>query len=256
MIMKIKNQYDDIGNFKSSFNSSVLHLRGEDITKQPFLSTNESTEGNILLFNGEIFKLQIQLSEKLKVVFEENFGKVELQSNQFFMDMENEETKEEIKEIEIPNLSDLLQNMDLEKGNDGKQLFEIFNCISLLLNLNKISLNMYKNLFEGIIYEAIEGDFAIWFYDNINQILVLSRDMFGKRSLLIQFDNNNSIAIMSASVLDQNYEIYEVPANAMIFLATSDTTWALSDNININDVFSFTINDESKSEYSNWRGLS
>ena len=177
------------------------------------------------------------------MVFEEDFGKNGLSQPENMFEMEEmEEIKNQSNDIEVPHLSKLLMNMDLEKGNDGKQLFEIFNCISLLLNLNRITLNQYKELFEGIIYEAMEGDFAIWFYDNINQILVLSRDMFGKRSLLVQFDDNNSIAVMSTSILDQSYEIYEVPANAMIFLATSDTTWALSGGVDVNDVFSFTIN--------------
>ena len=48
--------------------------------------------------------------------------------------------------------------------------------------------------------------------------------MFGKRSVLLQFDEANNVAVMSASVYPQNFELFELPANAVFFIATSETT--------------------------------
>ena len=45
---------------------------------------------------------------------------------------------------------------------------------------NKISYYQYQNKFEILFFKLIEGDYAISFYDNLNQILILTRDMFGK----------------------------------------------------------------------------
>jgi hypothetical protein len=117
---------------------------------------------------------------------------------------------------------------------------QIFTCISQHLYTSQISYYNYQKLIETLIFKATEGDFAICYYDYLNQILVLTRDMFGKRSLLLQFDEMSNVAVMSASVYPQKYEIFELPSNAVFFIATSETT-----GIPINGVgqmFQFAVN--------------
>ena len=63
-------------------------------------------------------------------------------------------------QIDIPDLQSILESLDLVNQNDGRQLFEIFNTISLLLYTNKIKFHEYKNLFEKLMFESIEGNFA------------------------------------------------------------------------------------------------
>mmetsp|Transcript_15477 Transcript_15477/g.17949 ORF Transcript_15477/g.17949 Transcript_15477/m.17949 type:complete len:156 (+) Transcript_15477:321-788(+) len=48
---------------------------------------------------------------------------------------------------------------------------------------------------------------------------------------------------MSASVLPHEYEIYEVPANALIFIATSESTGLNSKDIDVADSFGFSVYD-------------
>lgn len=45
--VKAKRQF----HFEMRFHASVLHMRGTDVTPQPFTADN----GDVLLFNGEIF---------------------------------------------------------------------------------------------------------------------------------------------------------------------------------------------------------
>lgn len=66
--------------------------------------------------------------------------------------------------------------------------------------------------------------------------------MFGKRSLLVQFDEQGSVAVMSASVLSQEYEVFEVPANSILFIATSDTTGFPANGTSISQNFQFAVN--------------
>ena len=88
----------------------------------------------------------------------------------------------------------------------------------------KISFSEYQEQFKTLFYKCLEGDYAVCFYDNMNQILILTRDMFGKRSLMVAFSEEGPLTIMSTSVFPIGAKVYEVPANSILFIATSEMT--------------------------------
>ena len=77
------------------------------------------------------------------------------------------------------------------KDNDNKTLlFKILNNFS---KNNKIEdKNKYlENFF--LIYNNLESDHAFYFHDNINNQILISRDLFGKRSIILSYINFNKI---------------------------------------------------------------
>ena len=102
------------------------------------------------------------------------------------------------------------------------------------MNLLKVILQ------EMYIYDI--GDYTILFYDQINEILILTRDMFGKRSLLVQFDDSNTMCITSSSILSTDFRIFDVPANSILFIAMSETTGIPSDlSGSSDDIYQFAV---------------
>ena len=68
-----------------------------------------------------------------------------------------------------------------------------------------------------VLFDEIEGDYALCYYDYLNGLLILSRDMFGKRSLMMMVDKEGNLQISSTSILPDS-EAYELRANSIMII--------------------------------------
>jgi asparagine synthetase B (glutamine-hydrolysing) len=173
--------------------SSVLSLRGieHEITEQPIY---DKITRNFLQYNGEIYG------------FSKKF-------NKFF------------------------SSDDLYKRNDGEILSEILNQFSIEYSsiTNKVEKGIHINLTSDLsnnelysnmlfdIISKIESDHAFIFHDTLNKKIVLNRDLFGKRSLIIVYFKLENIFLITSALTkeikdlySENVEIIEVPANSIV----------------------------------------
>jgi asparagine synthetase B (glutamine-hydrolysing) len=114
-------------------------------------------------------------------------------------------------------------NYDIYKQNDGLILQEILSYFSLdFYSSNNKSNSLYSDYLFDLL-SRVESDHAFVYTDLLNQKIILNRDMFGKRSLILIFLKKENLFIIT-SVLTQSFcklhpgdvEIIEVPANSLI----------------------------------------
>lgn len=119
----------------------------------------------------------------------------------------------------------IFEGHDLFKDNDGLILFEMLNkqieSFHQLSIDNKTNDQYITNVFNAI--NRLESDHAFIYIDKTNKSIIVNRDLFGKRSLLLVHIKSHSI-IMITSVLpkaiyeNRNREditICEIPNNAI-----------------------------------------
>jgi asparagine synthetase B (glutamine-hydrolysing) len=131
---------------------------------------------------------------------------------------------------EIYILKDKNEEFDLYVNNDGVILSELLNKYSIAFNQLDKDDQDNTAYSEGLfaILNNIESDHAFVFTDKINNKIVLSRDIFGKRSLIfIYFVEFNIITICSAlpgsiynNRTNKNIIIIEIPANSLLIIET------------------------------------
>ena len=139
----------------------------------------------------------------------------------------NEKTKNILQyDGEIFDMKDesFLFEKNLSKDNDGIILSEILNKFS---QDNKDSnINTYSNNFFQIINQ-IESDHAFIFHDNINNKILINRDLFGKRSLILSYIKQLNIIIISSFLPlslynNRNFKneilIIEIPNNHLLII--------------------------------------
>lgn len=141
--------------------------------------------------------------------------------------LQDEETKNILQfNGEIYNF---INENDKEKSinnNDNKiSLFKALNNISkdnLFENINKYIENFF------ILYNNLESDHSFYFHDNINNQIIITRDIFGKRSIILYYITFLSIIIftpvLSETLINlykgnpQNIFILEIPSNHLLFI--------------------------------------
>ena len=109
--------------------------------------------------------------------------------------------------------------------NNNSTLFNIFNSFSKENKPNNIS-EYINNFFK--IYNNIESDHSFYFHDNINKQILISRDVFGKRSIILYYIKQLSILILSPVITENlinlskidnnNIYILEIPSNHLLLI--------------------------------------
>ena len=132
------------------------------------------------------------------------------------------------------NLDEIIIN-----GNRNNILFNILNKFS---KENKI--DNYKEYVENFfkIYNNIESDHSFYFHDNINKQIIISRDIFGKRSIILYYIKSLSILILTPVLTEtliklskiDNFNIYvlEIPSNHLLLINQNEN---IKNKISLNE---------------------
>ena len=110
-------------------------------------------------------------------------------------------------------------------------LFHILNNFSKENKIDDIKTyidNYYK------IYNNIESDHSFYFHDNINNQILISRDVFGKRSIILYYIKSLSILILTPVLTDtlinlynsdnNNIYILEIPSNHLLIINQNENS--------------------------------
>ena len=131
------------------------------------------------------------------------------------------------------NLNEMTKDLSEENKDNKTLLFKILNHFS---KNNKIEdkNNYLENFF--LIYNNLESDHAFYFHDNINNQLLISRDIFGKRSIILYYIKSLSILILTPTLSETLINIYKSnPNNIYILEIPSNHLLLINDKNNINN---------------------
>ena len=208
VIEQLKNRGPDYLNIIELFrNKEIKDLDEEKINEyKDLVNIIINNESSILL--DSVLNLRgINILTKHPIINEKN--KNILQYNGEIYDIKNKE---------------LLNEKDLSKENDGIILSDILNKFSQENTSSDI--NIYSNNFFKIINE-IESDHAFIFHDNINKKILINRDIFGKKSLILSYIKQLNIIFISSFLplsLYKNHNfkndinIVEIPNNHLLII--------------------------------------
>ena len=113
------------------------------------------------------------------------------------MEKYGELEKKKVLLIKSEKIKNKMLEFDLLK-NDTQQLLDIFNLLSDYFN-NTVSIDNYNYEVKSIL-NCFDGDFSLIFTDFVNCKVIISKDIFGKRSLLFGINENNGICFCSCSI--------------------------------------------------------
>ena len=123
----------------------------------------------------------------------------------------------------------------LDDGKDESNKIVNENRNNILFNiLNKFSkenkIDNYKEYVENFfkIYSNIESDHSFYFHDNINNQILISKDIFGKRSIILYYIKSLSILILTPVLTEtliklskvdiNNIYVLEIPSNHLLLI--------------------------------------
>ena len=151
-----------------------------------------------------------------------------------------------------------VSNQDKNSENDiiynGNLLFEILNNFSILNNKSNIE-KYVENYFN--IYNNIESDHSLYFYDNINNKILITRDILGSRSIILFYIKSQSILIITPVLsetminMHQNNKddvyVLELPSNYLFVIDQKNLNQNifLYNNISMPDVHLVRFNNNS-----------
>ena len=85
------------------------------------------------------------------------------------------------------------------------------------------------------IYNNLESDHAFYFHDNINKQILISRDIFGKRSIIFYYIKSLSILILTPVLSQALIDLYKIDSNNIYILEIpSNHLLLINKNNNIN----------------------
>ena len=133
--------------------------------------------------------------------------------------------------IEINNNSSNI----IDKDDNRALLFKLLNKFSCENKIDDINKYISK-FFE--IYNGLESDHSFYFHDNINKQILISRDIFGKRSIILYYIQPLSIIILTPVLteilinVNKSYPnkifILEIPSNHLLIINQKNTNNKLS----------------------------
>ena len=117
-------------------------------------------------------------------------------------------------------------NKDIISDNFNTK-FSLFNLLTKCSKDKTDNIKKYiENYFE--IYNNLESDHAFYFHDNINKQILISRDIFGKRSIILYYIKSLSIIFLTPILPEilinisksnpKNIFILEIPSNHLLLI--------------------------------------
>ena len=135
------------------------------------------------------------------------------------------------------NINEINKNLSniIDKDEYRASLFKLLNTFSCENKIDDINKYITK-FFE--IYNGLESDHAFYFHDNINKQILISRDIFGKRSIILYYIQPLSIIIFTpilSEILINMHKSYpnkifilEIPSNHLLLINQKNTNNKLS----------------------------
>jgi asparagine synthetase B (glutamine-hydrolysing) len=153
-------------------------------------------------------------------------------------------------------------NKDIISDNFNTK-FSLFNLLTKCSKDKTDNIKKYiENYFE--IYNNLESDHAFYFHDNINKQILISRDIFGKRSIILYYIKSLSIIILTPILPEilinlsksnpKNIFILEIPSNHLLLInEKSENKISLYENhlLNKQHLLRFNPNFEKINNYDN-----
>ena len=99
-----------------------------------------------------------------------------------------------------------------DKKTSFFKLLNSFSKENKIEDINKYIENFFK------LYNNLESDHSFYFHDNINKQIVISRDLFGKRSIILYYIKSLSIIIFTPILSDTLINLYKSNQNDIIIL--------------------------------------
>ena len=153
-------------------------------------------------------------------------------------------------------------NKDIISDNFNTK-FSLFNLLTKCSKDKTDNIKKYiDNYFE--IYNNLESDHAFYFHDNINKQILISRDIFGKRSIILYYIKSLSIIFLTPILPEilinlsksnpKNIFILEIPSNHLLLInEKSENKISLYENhlLNKQHLLRFNPNFEKINNYDN-----
>ena len=126
---------------------------------------------------------------------------------------------------------EMLNGKDLYKDNDSEILYDILNALSMKIKNDDIKeIDKYGEMYLSTMNQ-IESDHAYVYHDIINNKIVVSRDIFGKRSLILVYIKSLSFLMLTSTLPQSIYDIkdsddiiiIEIPNNSAIVIDIPNT---------------------------------
>ena len=135
---------------------------------------------------------------------------------------------------EIYNDINKINNDDIKNDDNLDKRISLFKVLNKFTKENKIEdMNKYiENFF--IIYNNLESDHAFYFHDNINKKLLISRDIFGKRSIILYYIKSLSIIFFTPVLSEALINLYKYNPNDIMLLEMPSNHLLLIDEENAN----------------------
>ena len=135
---------------------------------------------------------------------------------------------------EIYNDINKINNDDIKNDDNLDKRISLFKVLNKFTKENKIEdMNKYiENFF--IIYNNLESDHAFYFHDNINKKLLISRDIFGKRSIILYYIKSLSIIFITPVLSETLINLYKYNPNDIMLLEMPSNHLLLIDEENAN----------------------
>jgi len=240
-----------------------IHNRGPDSIKILSIKSDNSIEN----FNEKLKNM------KYKDVFDylqKNNEKIIIDS---FLNLYNGKEKFEDRPYYDTETKNIFQfngeiyanknKLDDEKDENNKIVNENKNRNNILFNmLNKFSkenkIDNHKEYKENFfkIYNNIESDHSFYFHDNINNQILISRDIFGKRSIILYYIKSLSILILTPVLTESliklsksdtnNIYVLEIPSNHLLLINQKENKISLHENTYMPKVHLLRFNSELK----------
>ena len=135
---------------------------------------------------------------------------------------------------EIYNDINKINNDDIKNDDNLDKRISLFKVLNKFTKENKIEdMNKYiENFF--IIYNNLESDHAFYFHDNINKKLLISRDIFGKRSIILYYIKSLTITFFTPVLSETLINLYKYNPNDIMLLEMPSNHLLLIDKENAN----------------------
>lgn len=121
---------------------------------------------------------------------------------------------------------EMLKGKDLFKDNDSEILYDILTTLSTKIKNDDIKeIDKYGEMYISTMNQ-IESDHAYVYHDIINNKIVVTRDIFGKRSLVLVYIKSLSFLMLTSTLPQSIYDIkdiddimiIEIPNNSVIVI--------------------------------------
>jgi len=232
------NSNDSTDNLlNEEFNEYInsIHSRGPDLIKILSIKSDNSIENFENAKNmkyKDVFEYLQKNDEKIIIdsflnLYDANCGHEKFEERPYY-DIETRNLFQFNGEIYINKnkLDGIDENNKIVNENRNNILFNILNEFS---KENKIDNHKeyVDNFFK--IYNNIESDHSFYFHDNINKQILISRDVFGKRSIILYYIKSLSILILTPVLTEtlinlskidiNNIYVLEIPSNHLLLIS-------------------------------------